>query len=68
MSLQIITADWKDLTNVDKTTYDLAKKIEAMAEGLTPKQFCDAISIAVSFVSGYSTLSIRPVPSISKQD
>lgn len=67
MALRIIESEWRDLTNVDTATYELAKKIEALSEGMTPKQFCDAVSIAISFIGRYSTLSVQSVPELSKR-
>lgn len=56
MGLLIPIKDWGDLTQVDEPTYKTAKQIEELSKGLSPKQFTDAISIAISFVSSYSTL------------
>ena len=43
-------------------------KIEKLSHGLTPKQFTEAVSIALSFVSGYSILSTQVVHDLNKQD
>ena len=66
--LCVTTNDWIDLTGVDKATYETAKKIEKLSHGLTPKQFTEAVSIALSLVSGHSILSTQVVPDLNKQD
>lgn len=66
--LQVTINNWTNLTDVDKATYETAKIIEKLSHGLTPKQFTEAVSIALSFVSGYSILSTQVVPDLNKQD
>lgn len=60
--LHIVECEWNDLTNVDEITYQAAKKIEALSAGLSPQQFTEAISIAMSFVNRGSTLLTQSVP------
>lgn len=62
MALHVTHQEWNDLTEVDETTYKTSKIIQGLAAGLTPKQFADAISIALDAISRYSILSIPPVP------
>lgn len=65
IGLKIPQCDWSDLTGVDEVTYKTARKIEGLSYGLTPKQFSEAISMALSFVNSYTTLlgsRSQPVP------
>jgi hypothetical protein len=64
----IMSNDWSDLTGVDKVTYDTAKKIEVMSNGLTVKQFQEALSIALDFVNRYSILSTQSFQKEETQD
>lgn len=67
--LNVIQSDWSNLSGVDAVTYETAKKIEYLAVGLTPKQFTEAISIALSFVNSYTTLTgsrSQPVLSLNE--
>lgn len=69
--LSATQCDWSNLTGVDSETYETAKKIESLAIGLTPKQFTEAISIALCFVNSYTTLlssRSQPVPSLNEPD
>ena len=67
IALNINKFEWPHLIDVDDTTYQLAKKIESLSVGLTPKQFTDAVSIALGFVSRYTILSAQPCPQTNEQ-
>lgn len=56
-SLKIPECDWPNLSGIDETTYQTAKKIELLAAGLTANQFTEAVSIAIDFIGRYSILS-----------
>lgn len=60
--LSVIHLDWMVRTDVDEPTTKAAKQIVELSAGLTPKQFTEAISIALSDVSRYSILSTQPAP------
>lgn len=49
--------EWSTLAHVDEIVRETANKIEALAPGLTPRQFTQAVSMALDFVGRYSTLS-----------
>jgi hypothetical protein len=61
-------ANWSDLTGIDQSTYDTARKIEIMSNGLTLRQFSDALSLAFDFVNRYSILSTQSYPQEDKQN
>ena len=52
----------------DETTKRVSEEISKLAIGLTPKQFCDAVELALSSLNQSIVLSIQPDPAIDSQD
>ena len=67
IGLTVNKLEWSNFIGVDETTMQTAKKIEMLSSGLTPKQFTEAVSIALDFVSRYFILSSQSCQQSSEQ-